>query len=116
MHKARVCPTAFGATFTAWFVWNDRLKEFPLSTNANHFELRCQSKVTLGIVFQNWFLLMPDLFLEHAMTAKSYCYVFILYLYVIRIFSESYNILDLQLFLFVHNLLSASYLAVPAIV
>ena len=53
MHKARVCPTGVGATFAACFDMNYWLREFPLSTIANRFELRCQSKATHAIVLQN---------------------------------------------------------------
>ena len=41
LHKARVCPTGFGASFAAMFVLNYWLREFPLSVVANRFELRC---------------------------------------------------------------------------
>ena len=57
MHKARVFPISFKATFAAILVlimvlmyW---LREFPLSAVDNHFELRCQSKVIDATRLQN---------------------------------------------------------------
>ena len=41
MHKARVCPTSFGANFAEMFVLIYRLGEFPFSVIANRFESYC---------------------------------------------------------------------------
>ena len=47
MHEVRVCPVGVGATSAAVFVLNYRLRQFPLSTVTNRFELRCQLKQLL---------------------------------------------------------------------
>ena len=45
LHKARVCPTAFWATFAPVFVLINWFIEFPSSAVANRFELRCQGPI-----------------------------------------------------------------------
>ena len=37
----------------ALFVSIDRLRKFPLSANADHFEFQCKSKAIYAIVFRN---------------------------------------------------------------
>ena len=44
MHKARVCPNSFGATFAAVFVFDLPVERIPLSAGDGHFELRNQLK------------------------------------------------------------------------
>ena len=56
LHKARVCPTGFGATFAAIFVLIYRLRQFPLSAVNNRLELRCQLKQLLLSYLQNLLL------------------------------------------------------------
>ena len=51
LHKVRVCPTGFRATFAAVFVSIDLLREFPLSAVGNRFEMRCPLKQ--AILLQN---------------------------------------------------------------
>ena len=44
LHKAKVCPTGFVATFAVVFVLIYQLREFSLSAFTNRIELRCQLK------------------------------------------------------------------------
>ena len=72
MHEAMVFSTGFRQIFTAWFVLNCWLREFPLSTIANHFELQCQSKATRFIVLQILSMLaMVGCESGHEFTAKE---------------------------------------------
>ena len=46
MHKVKFRGIGFRATFAALFLLNFCLRELPLSSFANRFELQCQSRAT----------------------------------------------------------------------